>query len=149
MITLGTDLLVKRDHPLPVRSIQSGGDFRKTDGQLPIKAVDATRVLGAMRQKRWTPASGLGDQGGLPRGSSPRALCFGVRLERLSLAWENTLSLGSQKGPRMWPGERDGDCLYAPGIKEGVGGLAFLCFAMTQTRSGTRGTFGSPLQRFS
>lgn len=102
-----------------------------------------------MRQKRWTPASGLGDQGGLEE-EVTGGLCFGVRLERLSLAWENTLESREQKGQECGPGERDGDCLYAPGIKEGVGGLAFLCFAMTQTRLGQkRVPSGSPPQRFS
>ena len=80
--------MIKRDCPLPVRSIQSSRDFRNVNGQLPAKAVGTTRVLGAMEQKGWTPASGLGGQGGFPRGSSPRALFFGVTLERLSFAWE-------------------------------------------------------------
>ena len=140
MITLGTDLVVKRDHPLPGRSTQSGGDFRKTNGQLPVKAVDATRVLAAMEQKRWTPASGLGDQG---EEVAP-GLCV------LELDWKGCLWLGKnfesrepKRAKSVAQGKGSRDCLYAPGIKEGVGGLAFLCFAMTQTCSGIRGTFDS------
>ena len=140
MITLGTDLVVKRDHPLPGRSTQSGGDFRKTNGQLLIKAVDATRVLAAMEQKRWTLASGLGDQG---EEVAP-GLCV------LELDWKGCLWLGKsfesrepKRAKSVAQGKGSRDCLYAPGIKEGVGGLAFLCFAVTQTRSGIRGTFDS------
>lgn len=68
----------------------------------------------------------------------------------LELDWKGCLWLGKnfesrepKRAKSVAQGKGSGDCLYAPGIKEGVGGLAFVCFAMTQTHSGTRGTFGS------
>ena len=73
----------------------------------------------------------------------------------LELDWKGCLWLGKnfesrepKRAKSVVQGKGSGDCLYAPGIKEGVGGLAFVCFAMTQTRSETRGTFGSPPAAF-
>lgn len=128
-----------------MRSTQSSEEPRKIDRQLLTKAVGVRRVLGATGQKGDTCLRSRG-QGGRPRGSSPRALCFAVRLERLYFAWEKVCMSGAKKSKRCGPGEGEQRVsLLCRHYGRKGGGLARLPSALLghrhKSRSGIRGTF--------